>query len=174
MIVFIDMDGVLVDFKSSSFFQENDPLVSAPPRMYEIGFFEHLPPADGALWAVRSILKNKNLDVYVLTQPVKESTVSYTEKANWIAKWIPELSGKIVMTQNKELLSAPGRVLIDDAHWKWKDVWEKQGGTFFHFNVNSYDPIHAKEDGLDSFRAMWEVIVSKLKDWDTATVIPQI
>jgi len=174
MIVYIDMDGVIADFRSSSYFIKKDPVVSAPPRMYEHGFFENLPVVDGALWGVRSLLKNKNLDIYILTQPVKESSISYTEKANWIAKWFPELSGKIIMTQHKELLSAHGRILIDDADWKWKEAWEKYNGTFFHFNVNSYDPVHPKESGLDSFRSMWETIVDKLKDWDFQTEIPKL
>lgn len=174
MIVYIDMDGVIADFRKSSYFKLKDPVASAPPRMYEQGFFETLPVADGASWALRSILKNKNLDVYILTQPVKESTLSYTEKANWIAKWFPELSGKIIMTQNKELLAAEGRILIDDADWKWQALWENNQGTFFHFNVNSYDPIHPTQSDIDSFRSMWEIIVSKLKDWEPSQGIPKL
>ena len=90
-IVYIDMDGVLCDFRGSPYFTETDPVTKSPARMFEHGFFENLPPMDGALWGVRSILKNENLDIFILTQPVKESAISYTEKANWINKWFPEL-----------------------------------------------------------------------------------
>lgn len=161
-LFYIDMDGVTCDFCGSHYFQPGDPVTKSPSRMYEIGFFESLPPMDGALWAIRALMKNEHLDVHILTQPVKESTMSYTEKANWIAKWIPELSSKLILTQNKEHLSGPNRVLVDDAAWKWKEKWEAEGGTFVHFNVKRYDPMNPSSNGLDSTREMWEQIV---KDW---------
>lgn len=164
-VIYIDMDGVLCDFCKSPYFKPEDPVTKSPCRMFEFGFFENLPPIDGALWGVRSLLKNENLDLHILSQPVKESAISYTEKASWIAKWIPELSGKITLTQNKELLAAPGRILIDDAGWKWKEIWEKHGGDFLHFNVKSADPLHGSQNGLDSTREMWESIVRDWRDW---------
>jgi hypothetical protein len=157
-IFYIDMDGVLADFCSSPAFKKGDQLVSAPPRMFEIGFFEHLPPIDGALWAVRSLMKNPDLDIYILTQPVKDSICSYSEKAAWVAKWLPELSLKLILTQNKELLSKSGSVLVDDAAWKWKEKWEAGGGTFIHFNIKNYDTDRPSENGVDSPRRMWEMI----------------
>lgn len=164
-IVYIDMDGVVADFCGSQHFTKTDPLTRSPSRMYEVGFFETLPPIQGALWGVRSLLKNPNLDIFICSQPVKESSISYTEKANWIAKWLPELSGKIILTQNKEHLAGPNRILIDDAGWKWKDKWEAAGGEFLHFNVISYDPMSESRNGLDSTRAMWEKIVTDWRDW---------
>lgn len=167
-LFYIDMDGVLCDFRGSSYFQPGDPVTKAPARMYEFGFFENLPLMDGALWGVRSLIKNENLDIFILSQPVKESSISYTEKANWINKWFPELNAKIILTQNKEHLSAPGRILVDDAKWKWGEAWEKQGGEFLHFNVKSNDPYYKNEhqNGVDSPREMWEKIVHDWRDWE--------
>lgn len=140
MKVFFDMDNVIADFPNSPVFEAN-PLAYRwnPPEMYEQFFFENLPPVKGALSYVRSIFNSKSFDCHILTQPVKETHYSYSEKVAWVAKWFPELLGSITLTQNKELLAGHNRILIDDNADKWKDKWEDGGGIFVHFNYNNPD-----------------------------------
>lgn len=151
-ILYVDMDGVTVDFCKSNMFTLNDRKHTAPPRMFEQFFFETLPPVEGAMWAIRELLQCEQYDIHILTQPVKETHYSYSEKAAWVSKWIPELANKIIMTQNKELLSAPGRILIDDMAERWRTKWEAGGGTYIHFDY--------KRDGDN--RTEWINTLSKL------------
>lgn len=134
-IVFIDMDGVLTDFHGSKHFKSTDKVMRKPPRGYEEGFFESLPVLPGARWAIRTLLKNPDLDVRILTKPVWKSYLCYSEKVIWIAKTFPELLDKITITNDKTMLAAPGRILIDDYAQDWKEGWEAHGGRFIHFET---------------------------------------
>jgi 5'(3')-deoxyribonucleotidase len=151
-ILFIDMDLVLADFYKSPLFQKTDVIQHNPARMYEEYFFETLPVVEGALWAVRMLMPH--YDIHVLTQPVKETHYSYSEKAAWIWKWFPELSANLHLTQQKELLSGEGRILIDDNHAKWSDKWVSQGGKFIHFKYEIDDARMNRQE--------WERIVDEL------------
>lgn len=153
--IFLDMDGVLCDFCQSPMFQPSDPVQTNPSRMYEQFFFETLPPIAGAMWAARELLKMErvgNMEVHILSQPVKNTHYSYSEKASWIKRWIPELYGRITLTQNKEFLAGPGRYLIDDDHRnKWVNKWSNNGGHFIKFDYKRNNPHHCRRN--------WESIV---------------
>ena len=131
------MDEVLADFTARSGGGRRHP-----PIMYEKGFFENLEPMDGALKSVRELLDSELFRVEILTQPVANSTYSYTEKANWIAKYLPELTYNLNLTQDKTLFK--GDYLIDDSI-KWGDF----EGEFLLFN-----PINSRQS--------WEFIVEYL------------
>lgn len=146
------MDCVLADFCRSPMFKRGDKIKNAPPKMFEEFFFETLPPVEGSLSAVRQLLQSDKYDIHILTQPVKETHYSYSEKAAWVAKWFPELLNKLTLTQNKELLSGPNRILIDDSIIRWQSKWESAGGKFITFNYSSE---------LEN-RTEWERIVSEL------------
>jgi 5'(3')-deoxyribonucleotidase len=126
-IVYIDMDDTIADFKRDAKCHRGNFFVE---KMYETGFFLNLKPVDGAQLAVRSII-NMGYDVWILTQPLAENADSYTEKAQWVSMWFPELYSKIIMTQNKGLHL--GHYLIDDNEAKWKNKFEASGGKFIHF-----------------------------------------
>ena len=131
--VFIDMDGVLADFAHSKHFRKMDKVMRKPPRMYEVGFFENLEVLPGARWALRVLLKNPKLKLHILTKPVTNSPICYSEKAAWIAKNFPELLDSIIIAHDKQFCAGPGRILIDDYAVDWKANWEKAGGRFIHF-----------------------------------------
>ena len=155
-ILYLDMDGVLADFCASPLFKKTDPIIKGPPRMYEQFFFETLSPLDGALWGVRMIMQMEKFDIHILTQPVKETHYSYSEKDSWVKKWFPELIGKLSLTQNKEHSSKEGRILVDDSAIKWKDKWEKEGGEFIFFDYNL--------ENHKSHRQVWENLVDNLQE----------
>ena len=135
MKVFLDMDGVIADFLNSPFLDGTRRGYGNYPEMHEAGFFESLPPIAGSLSAVRQIISMVGIEnVYILSQPVKETFYSYSEKVKWVNKWFPELSGRIILTQHKELEAGIDRILIDDNNGKWRKKWEENGGTFLWFN----------------------------------------
>lgn len=125
-IVYIDMDNVLVDFHSH-------PVLKIPkdwfnhPNMFIPTYFSGLKPLPGAINAAVDLCSNPALDIYILTQPVANSTHSYSEKAEWVAEYLPFLSKKLIMTQDK--LLNKGDFLIDDSI-----KWSGFDGKFIHFN----------------------------------------
>lgn len=142
--LFIDMDGVLADFVGALPIKERR---YNPPVMFEPGFFLNLRPMKGAISAIRELILSDKYDLHILTQPGANCPISYAEKAQWICMWLPELKNKITMTQNKGL--CVGEYLIDDS-LKWKEPFEKNGGTFIHF-----DP----DRGSD---VVWSEVLNKL------------
>lgn len=133
--VFVDMDGVLANFAGSKKFKRYEKTMRKPPRVYDKGFFEDLEVLPGAAWGIRVLLKNSNIKVHILTKPVTNSHICYSEKVAWIAKHFPELLKSITITHDKKLCAGPGRILIDDYAQDWKDSWEAAGGTFWHFKT---------------------------------------
>jgi 5'(3')-deoxyribonucleotidase len=152
-ILFIDMDNVIADFSNSSNLKHHDELFHSPPEMFEEGFFENLPVVEGALWALRVL--QKKYDIHILTKPVAITHYSHSEKSAWIWKWFPYLGNKVHMSQNKEFLSAPNRILIDDSQREWSDKWVANGGKFVHFK---YHPRMRKE----YYKNLWVNIVEDL------------
>lgn len=151
--IFVDLDCTVADFWKSPMFDPEKRSWS-PPEMFEPGFFETLTPMNGALSGLRSVLafaKENNIKVYILTKPVATTFYSYSEKAAWVNKWFPELFDKVILCQDKELLSGPGNILIDD-HLPWKELWEIPGGTFIQF------------EELRSSLSYWRGIVETLKE----------
>jgi 5'(3')-deoxyribonucleotidase len=130
-VLFIDMDDTLADFGGHGIFNKLGYVEEV--HMYEFGFFKNLKPIDGALVAVRALIK-MGFDVQILTQPVAQSPHSYSEKAQWLAMWFPELVTKMNMVQDKGI--AKGHYLIDDNPGKWKDKFEANGGKFITFQYN--------------------------------------
>lgn len=129
-ILYIDMDDTIADFCLSA---NNQFGRVESSRMYKEGFFFNLKPIPGSLSSVRKLIE-MGFDVWILTQPLSDSFLSYTEKAQWIGQWFPELKDKIVMTQNKGLHI--GNYLIDDNKLKWKTSFESGGGKFVHFDYH--------------------------------------
>lgn len=154
------MDGVLADFCGSPMFKTSDPVMTNPPRMYEEFFFETLPLVEGAAWAVRELLhleKRKLIEVHILSQPVKFTHYSYSEKAAWVKKWFSELVNRLTLTQNKEHCAAPGRILIDDDHHgRWEELWQEWEGDFIKFDFKANNPEHN--------RGQWEAIIEDIKE----------
>lgn len=142
-LILIDMDDTLADFGGSPVFGASID----DTKMYEPGFFRDLKPIDGALVAVRKLIK-LGYEVQILTQPVAQSPHSYSEKVQWIGMWLPELIPGINMVQDKGLVK--GDYLIDDNVKKWKSKFEKNGGTFIHFPYVRNSNIH---------KTAWENVV---------------
>lgn len=126
----IDMDGVLVDFNSSQLLKDWDGKGN-PSAMYESGFFEELNPLPGALKSVHDLLCSNLYDIYICTQPLAKNVSSYTEKAAWIGKYLPDLVSKIIMCQDKSMVK--GDILIDD-----NEKWASFGGEFIKFDITAH------------------------------------
>lgn len=111
--VFIDMDGVLADFDG---LKRKLGLTSDELKM-KPGAFEALDPMPGALAAV-DLISQMGFECWICTKPAHLRPWSYAEKASWIMHYLPDLTERVIMTQDKGLVGCMYDVLIDD-HPKW-------------------------------------------------------
>ena len=142
--IFIDLDNTLANFDGSKHLIDWDG-VSRPFGMYNENFFDSLTPLPGAIKNVYRLIESGKYSVHILTKPLANSPKSYEEKVTWILKYLSPLRDKIIMTQNKLLISDQNAILIDD------DLeWESFKGKFIHFDITK------------SSEAQWEWIVDEL------------
>lgn len=119
-ILYIDMDGVIVDLHSEVIKRLPDFMQLSESMRHEMfcklietdeRLFKKPKPIKGAIAAVK--LLSKFFDVYFLSSPMDEYPFSYTDKVFWLQKYFGELSvGRIILTKRKDLNI--GDYLIDD------------------------------------------------------------
>lgn len=107
--IFVDMDGVLVDFDryKRELKLEGDVIKKMP------GAYLAMKPIDGAIESVRSLL-GMGYEVWAATKPPTGVAFAYADKAQWILDHLPELKRKIIITHDKGLLGDKDDFLIDD------------------------------------------------------------
>lgn len=133
-IVYIDMDDVICDF-SGAYNQalHTNTAMKFPQSQY--GFFADLPPKNGAVEAVKSLIQSHAYEPYILTAPSTRNPFSYTEKRVWIEKYFGyEFVERLIICANKSLLK--GDYLIDDnVSGRGQENFE---GTLLHFGSAKY------------------------------------
>ena len=103
-IVYIDMDGVLVQSGESREVWEKGRLVP--------GFFLNKEPVIDAVKSFRFLSEKCN--VYILSTPVWDNVHCWSEKRIWVEKNLGESAcKKLILTHNKSLNN--GHILIDDS-----------------------------------------------------------
>jgi 5'-nucleotidase len=113
--VFIDMDGVLANYKEA--FEDaihyNDEM---PFPQSQVGFFLNLVDIAGAIHSAKRLIKAPHLDVYILTAPSYKNPACYTEKRMWIEKHFGLLfCQKIIICNDKSMIKmTKDDYLIDD------------------------------------------------------------
>lgn len=130
-ILYIDMDGVLCDFKSSyeQKLKEN-PELTYPQSQW--GFFIDLEPIKDAVDSVRYL--SQYFDVWILTRPSTYNINCYSEKAFWIKKHLGfEMQEKTILCPNKSLLK--GDFLVDDQLEHGQSEFE---GELIHFGSEKF------------------------------------
>jgi 5'-nucleotidase len=135
-ILYLDMDGVVVDFEAGikeiypeldnlSFDEKSDKIdevVALNPRI-----FETLTPMNGAIEAVKELFSL--YDVYFLSTPMWAIPESFMGKRIWLEKHFGEdAKKKLILTHRKDL--AIGDVLVDD---RLKNGASSFKGKFIHF-----------------------------------------
>lgn len=107
--VFVDMDGVIVDFEA---YKTASGLTAGDIKRLP-GAYLAMPPIDGAIEAVRSVI-GMGYEVWVATKPPTGVHYAYSDKAAWIFKHLPELKRRLIITHDKGLLGDAGDYLCDD------------------------------------------------------------
>lgn len=120
--IFVDMDGVLVDFQSgvnkldeAIKYEYADDGTGMPHYDDVPGVFSLMDPMPGAIDAVRK-LRDAGYDLYILTTAPWKNISASSDKVTWVTKHLDDVfHKKMIITHCKGLLAAQeGSYLIDD------------------------------------------------------------
>lgn len=112
-IVYIDLDGVLVDFDGAVDCLTDEERIACGGEFKNIpGFFSRLKPMPGALEAFRVL--STVFDVYILSTAPWNNPSGWADKLQWVKKFLGDAAHKrLILTHHKNLNR--GDYLIDDA-----------------------------------------------------------
>lgn len=139
-LLFVDMDGVLVDFYKGvkRFYPDFDGYPTGRQREITAelsarhGFFTALEPIPGAIDAFHRL--SVLFDIYILSTPDWYGVNSWTEKRIWVEEHIGECAFKrLILSHNKGLFT--GRALIDD---RMRNGVDRFTGEHIHFGTEKY------------------------------------
>jgi 5'(3')-deoxyribonucleotidase len=165
-IVYLDMDDVLVDFRSGieavkADYPTKDP-ESREANWDEVpDIFSKMEPLNGAIEAVKILAASPKLDVYVLSTAPWENPSAWSDKLNWIRKHFDEenpiddktkdnpLYKKVILSHNKHLNA--GAFLIDD---RKANGAEDFGGFHIHFGAANEE--HERDGRFSDWKAVLE------------------
>lgn len=132
-ILYIDMDGVLVDFQSG--INRLSPLDQIKYKLHPSnapGVFALMDPLPGALDAFH--LLAQYFDTYILSTAPWDNTSARQDKIQRVRTYLPEIAHKrLILSHNKHLNA--GDYLIDD---RLKNGAEKFPGELIHFGTEQY------------------------------------
>ena len=135
--VYIDMDNVLVDFRSGLNKIPEDVQLKYKDDEDEIpGIFELMHPKEGALEAVER-LKDK-FDLYILSTAPWKNPGAWTHKVEWVQKYFGKdedspFHKKLILTHHKDFNK--GDYLIDDRKANGAEKFE---GEWIHFGSEKF------------------------------------
>ncbi len=111
-IVYVDMDGVLVDFQSGIDSLTEEQRESFKDGLDDVpGIFSKMKPVEGALEAYEEL--TRHFDVYILSTAPWNNPSAWTDKLLWVKKYLGDLAHKrLILSHNKHLND--GDFLIDD------------------------------------------------------------
>lgn len=131
--VFIDMDNVLVDFRSGLDTQSKETLQQYEGRLDEIpNLFSKMKPMPGAIEAVHKL--NERYDLFILSTAPWKNPSAWSDKVKWVTQHLDDVFHKrMVITHRKDLCQ--GDYLIDD---RGKNGTSEFGGEWIEFGSSRF------------------------------------
>lgn len=124
--IFIDLDGVVVDFDRYCV----DNQISPEDCKRLLGAYQTMKPMEHALQAVASLI-SMGFEVWLATKPPTGVAHAYADKAQWVLDNLPDLKRRIILTHDKGLLGDRRDYLIDDRPHRAN--CSQFAGTLIHF-----------------------------------------
>ena len=154
-IVYIDMDGVIVDFKKEIdlHFQKDTSLeINYRDNPDEIpGIFKNPQPVVGAIESIVKLSEIGQYDLFIATSATWGNVESAMHKREWIERYFGDLfKKKMIITHRKDLLL--GDYLIDDR--------EANGAKHFKGELISFGWAYEKDEWNEY--PTWEDVLKKL------------
>jgi 5'-nucleotidase len=131
-ILYIDMDGVIVDFDSginALTKEEKEAYLNKYAQCPKI--FSKMKPITGGLEAVKELFEF--FDVYILSSPSWGNSSAWSDKYEWIVKHLPFMERRLILSSQKHLNA--GDYIIDDR--LHNGVSEFQG-EHIHFGTDAF------------------------------------
>ena len=131
--VFVDMDGVLVDFESGLAQVSEEVKKEYEGRLDEIpGLFGLMKPMPGAIEAVHEL--QKHYDLFILSTAPWKNHSSWSDKVKWVTQYLDDVFHKrMVITHRKDLCQ--GDYLIDD---RGKNGTSEFSGEWIEFGSEKF------------------------------------
>ena len=132
-ILYIDMDDVLVDFKSAFPYYAAETLEQYDNHRDDIpGIFAKMKPLDGALEAF-SIL-SETFEVFILSTAPWDNPSAWSDKLEWVKVYLGQAAYKrLILTHHKNLNR--GDFLVDDRD---KHGVREFNGQWIHFGSTRF------------------------------------
>lgn len=135
-ILLVDMDNVLVDFKSAVDNIDETTRTQYGEHLDDVpGIFSQMEPVEGAIEAFEKL--SKVYDTYILSTAPWANDSAWTDKVKWVKKYLPEAAHKrLILSHHKNLCR--GDYLIDDriAHGV-----DKFSGEHIHFTHPPFETL---------------------------------
>lgn len=130
-VLYIDMDGVLVDFESGIARLSDEQRTEYKGRLDEApGIFGLMIPKQGAIESFTEL--SQLFDTYILSTAPWGNETAWTDKLNWVKKYLGKSAYKrLILSHNKHLNA--GDFLVDDRdangvkHFKGEHIWFGKG-----------------------------------------------
>ena len=145
-IIYIDMDNVLVDFKTGIDKLDENTIKKYEDHLDDVpGIFSLMEPMPGAIEAFITLSSSDKYDVYILSTAPWENNTAWSDKLDWVKKYLGKNAHKrLILSHHKNLNS--GDYLIDD---RTRNGADKFVGEHIHF-------------GQENFKT-WEEVLNYLK-----------
>ena len=135
-LIYVDMDNVIVDFKSALRKRGIDEGMNNADDLD--GIFSEMDPMPGAIQGYNKLVEMWH-DVYILSTAPWENPSAWSDKLLWVKKYLGKVAYKrLILSHNKNLNS--GDYLIDDRDANGAGKWGKKLLRFgFDENGEAFD-----------------------------------
>ena len=134
-IIYIDMDNVLVDFKTGISKLSKNTTEEFEGHLDDVpGIFNLMEPMKGAIEAFNELSQSEKYDVYILSTAPWDNPTAWSDKLKWVKKYLGKNGYKRLILSHHKNLNA-GDYLIDD---RTKNGADKFKGEHIHFGQDKF------------------------------------
>lgn len=134
-IIYIDMDNVLVDFKTGISKLSKNTIEKFEGHLDDVpGIFNLMEPMKGSIEAFNELSQSEKYDVYILSIAPWDNPTAWSDKLKWVKKYLGKNGYKRLILSHHKNLNA-GDYLIDD---RTKNGADKFKGEHIHFGQDKF------------------------------------